>query len=75
MSDYLEQLIVTPKMVAKNVRKMNDNKSPGVYRIPSKLLLEICRTNKHSARNSVKFVIRGGNSSGRMERIILNIHQ
>ena len=40
-SDYLGQLIVTPKMVAKKIRDMKDNKSPGVDKIPPKLLLEI----------------------------------
>ena len=39
--DYLGQLIVTPKMVAKNIRDMKDYKSPGVDGIPPKLLLEI----------------------------------
>ena len=40
-SDYLGQLIVTPKMVAKKIRDMKDNKSPGVDGIPPKLLQEI----------------------------------
>ena len=40
-SDYLGQLIVTPKMVAKKIRAMKENKSPGVDGIPPKLLLEI----------------------------------
>ena len=40
-SDYLGQLIVTPKMVAKKIRDMKENKSPGVDEIPPKLLLEI----------------------------------
>ena len=40
-SDYLGQLIVTPKMVAVKIRDMKDNKSPGVDEIPPKLLLEI----------------------------------
>ena len=39
--DYLGQLIVTPTMVAMKLRDMKDNKSPGVDRIPPKLLLEI----------------------------------
>ena len=41
VSDYLGQQIVTPKMVAKKIRDMKDNKSPGVDGIPPKLLLEI----------------------------------
>ena len=40
-SDYLGQLIVTPKTVAKKIRDMKDNKSPRVDGIPPKLLLEI----------------------------------
>ena len=40
-SDYLGQLIVTPKMVAKKIRDMKNNKSPGVDGIPPKLLLEV----------------------------------
>ena len=39
-SDYLGQLIVTPEMVAKKIKTMNDNKSPGVDGIPPKLLME-----------------------------------
>ena len=40
-SDYLGQLIVTPKMIAKKIRDMKDSKSPGLDGIPSKLLLKI----------------------------------
>ena len=43
--DYLGQLIVTPKMVAMKIKYMTDNKSPGVDRIPPKLLLEIVEFN------------------------------
>ena len=39
-SDYLGQLIVTPEMVAKTIKKMKNNKSPGVDGIPPKLLIE-----------------------------------
>ena len=39
-SDYLGQLIVTPEMVAKKIKTMKDNKSPGVGEIPPKLLME-----------------------------------
>ena len=63
--DYLGQLIVTPTMVAMKIRDMKDNKSPGVDGIPP---IGNCRTNQHTACNSVQFVIRGGNSSVRMER-------
>ena len=34
------QLIVTPEMVAKKIKAMKDNKSPGVDGIPQKLLIE-----------------------------------
>ena len=39
-SDYLGLLIVTPEMVAKKIKDMKDNKSPGVDGIPQKLLIE-----------------------------------
>ena len=40
-SEHLEQLFVTPEMIAKKIKKMKDNKSPGVDGIPLKLLKEI----------------------------------
>ena len=39
-SDYLGQLIVTPEMVAKKIKAIKHNKSPGVDGIPPKLLME-----------------------------------
>ena len=39
-SDYLGPLIATPEMVAKKLKAMKDNKSPGVDGIPPKLLME-----------------------------------
>ena len=39
-SDYLGQLIVTPEMVAKKIKAINYNKSPGVDGIPPRLLME-----------------------------------
>ena len=39
-SDYLGQLIVTLKIVAKKIKAMTDNKSPGVDGIPPQLLME-----------------------------------
>ena len=39
-SDYLGQLIVTSEMVAKKIKTMKGNKSPGVDGIPPKLLME-----------------------------------
>ena len=38
--DYLGQLIVTPEMVAKKIKAMKHNKSPGVDGIPPKLVME-----------------------------------
>ena len=43
-SDYLGQLIVTSEMVAKKIKAMKDNKSPGVDGIPPKLLMETVET-------------------------------
>ena len=39
-SDYLGPLVVTPELVAKKIKAMKDNKSPGVDWIPPKLLME-----------------------------------
>ena len=66
--DYLGQLIVTPTMVAMKIRDMKDIKSPGVDGVPPKLLLEIVEQISIPLPKSVQFVIRGGNSSVRMER-------
>ena len=40
-SKHLRQLFVTPEMIAQKIKKMKDNKSPGVDGIPPKLLKEI----------------------------------
>ena len=40
-SDHLGQLFVTPEMIAKKIKKMKDNKSPGIDGKPLKLLKEI----------------------------------
>ena len=40
-SEHLGQVFVTPEMTAKQIKKMKDNKSPGVDGIPPKLLKEI----------------------------------
>ena len=37
-SEHLGQLFVTPEMIAQKIKKMKDNKSPGVDGIPPKLL-------------------------------------
>ena len=39
--EHLRQLFLTPEMIAKKIKKMKDNKSPGVDGIPLKLLKEI----------------------------------
>ena len=39
-SVHLGQLIVTPEMVAKKIKAMKNNKSPGADGIPPKLLME-----------------------------------
>ena len=39
-SDYLGLLVVTPELVAKKIKAMKDNKSPGVDGIPPKLIME-----------------------------------
>ena len=41
ISEHLGQLFVTPEIIAKKIKKMKDNKSPGVDGIPPKLLKEI----------------------------------
>ena len=40
-SEHLGQLFVTPEIIAKKIKKMKDNKSPGVDGIQPKLLKEI----------------------------------
>ena len=56
-------------MGAMKIRDMKNNKSPIVIAIPPKLLLEIVeQISIPLATASVQFVIRGGNSSVRMER-------
>ena len=40
-SEYLRQLFVTPEIIANKIKKMKDNKSPGVDGIPPKLLKEV----------------------------------
>ena len=39
-SDYLGQSVVTPEMVAKKIKTLKDNTSPGIAGIPPKLLME-----------------------------------
>ena len=64
-SEHLGQLFVTPEMIAQQIKKMKDNKSPGVDGIPPKLLKEIVEQISTPLAN---FVTRRRNSSFRMER-------
>ena len=41
INQSIGQLFVTPEMITKKIKKMKDNKSPGVDGIPPKLLKEI----------------------------------
>ena len=41
ISEHFGQLFVTPEMIANKIKKIKDNKSPGVDGIPPKLLKEI----------------------------------
>ena len=40
-SEHLGHLFVTPEIIAKKIKKMTGNKSPGIDGIPLKLLMEI----------------------------------
>ena len=40
-SEHLGQLFITTEIIAKTIKKMKDNKSPGVDGIPPKLRKEI----------------------------------
>ena len=51
-ANYLGQLIVTPEMVAKQIKAMMDNKSPGVDGIPPKLFTETEQISIPLARES-----------------------
>ena len=58
-SEHLGQFCVTPEIIAKTIKKMKDNKSPGVDGIPP----------KHCLRKLLsKLVVTRRNSSFRMER-------
>ena len=61
-SDYLGQLIVTPGTVAKRIKAMKDNKSPGVDGIPPKLLMETVEQISIPLA-SVQLVIKKGSGS------------
>ena len=59
-SDYLGPLVVTPELVAKKIKAMKDNKSPGVDGIPPKLLME---TVEQITCKSIQLVIKRGSCS------------
>ena len=62
-SDYLGPLVVTPELVAKKIKAMKDNKSPGVDGIPPKLLNGNSRTNQYTTCKSIQLVIKRGSCS------------
>ena len=49
--------------VAKKIKAMKDNKSPGVDGISPNLIMETVEKNKYITCKSVQFVIRRGNRS------------
>ena len=66
-SEHLGQLFVTPVMIANKIKKLKDNKSPGVDGIPPKLLKEIVEQISTPLANC-EIVTRRRNSSIRMEK-------
>ena len=62
-SDYL---ILTPEMVAKKIKAVKDNKSPGVDGIPPRLLMETIEQISIPLA-SVQLVIKRGSGSFSME--------
>ena len=54
-SEYLGQLFVTPEMIATKIKKMKDNKSPGIDGIPPKLLKEMSSKLVHHLQNCLTF--------------------
>ena len=57
-SEHLGQLFVTPEMIAKKIKKMKDNKSPGVDRIPPKLFKVIVEQNSAPLAKAVSLYTR-----------------
>ena len=62
-SDYLGQLIITQEIVAKNIKAMKNNKSPGVDGIPPKLPMETVEQISIPFCKSVQLVIKRGSYS------------
>ena len=50
-TEHIGQLFVTPVMIANKIKKMKDNKSPGVDGIPPKLLKEKSNHLRTNIRN------------------------
>ena len=50
-SEHLGELFVTPEMITKKIKKMKDNKSPGVDGILPKLLKEMLSKLVHHLQN------------------------
>ena len=67
-SEHLRQLFVTHEMIAKKIKKMKDNKSPGVNGIPPKLLKEIVEQISTPLAKVFNLSLEKNNSSFRMER-------
>ena len=59
-SDYLGPLVVTPEMVAKKIKAMKDNKSPG---LDGKITNGNSRTNRYTTCKSIQLVIKRGSCS------------
>ena len=57
-SDYLGPLVVTPELVAKKIKAMKDNKSPGVV-----ITNGNSRTNQYTTCKSIQLVIKRGSCS------------
>ena len=50
-SESLGQLFVTPEMIANKIKKMKDNKSPGVDGIPQNCLRKLLSKLVHNLQN------------------------
>ena len=50
-SEHLRQLFVTPEMIAKKIKKMKYNKSPGIGWTPPKLLKKLFSKLVHHLQN------------------------
>ena len=62
-SDYLGPLVATPEMVAKKIKAMKDNKSPGVDGDFFKITNENSRTNQYTTCKNIQLVIKRGSCS------------